>query len=96
VELLVEGGADVNAVGDSCHQTALTTAANSGNIETVEYLLQLNANVNLEPNWWRKTPLRAAAEGEHLDIVDRLLQAGAEINSDKALHTPTFRRWRND
>jgi len=36
VKLLVEGDANVNAVGDPHHQTALTDAAKAGNIGIVE------------------------------------------------------------
>ena len=93
---LVHRGADVN-VKTSKGETALSIAAERGNVECVELLLQQNAFVDVE-NKNRETPLMLACRSGHLEIVRVLLDHGAKIFLSKwphfeysALHYATLR-----
>jgi hypothetical protein len=82
-ELLIELGADVNAVGGA-GGTALHTAASMNKVAVVKRLLVAGATVDA-PNRYKKTPLEWAMERAHnamlpqlVEIVRALLDGGAE------------------
>jgi ankyrin repeat protein len=74
VAALLEGGADVRAVG-SAGQTALHGAALLGNLETVKLLLQAGADPALADSAGN-TPLHLAAQLGNGDVLAVLIEAG--------------------
>lgn len=74
---LLERGADVN-VKPSNGETALSIAADKGNVECVELFLQQNTFVNIKNNK-QETPLLVACRSGHLEVVRVLLGHGAKI-----------------
>lgn len=87
VALLVEGGADVNAV--TRFGTALQIAARGNRTSIVRILLQAGADPNLAGGEEGKTPLHDAAERGAVEAARLLLAGGADVNSRNAdLHPP--------
>ncbi|HXJ44476.1 MAG TPA: ankyrin repeat domain-containing protein, partial [Bryobacteraceae bacterium] len=88
VDLLLKSGADPNATfGEG--ETALMTAARTGNLAIVKALLAAGAKVNVSETWRGQTPLMWAAAEGHVQVVEALIAAGAEINArSKASFTP--------
>jgi ankyrin repeat protein len=78
VRLLIEQGADVNAVNKE-GVTPLIKAAQFGQTEIVKFLHEHGADVN-RANSKGETALFKAAEGNHIETVQYLLQAGADVN----------------
>ena len=74
VMLLINAGADVNAVNPS-HWTALLAASNSGNAECVRALLAAGADVN-KKNKYGDAPVTLAAGRGTDESLKLLLQAG--------------------
>ncbi|KAF2135463.1 uncharacterized protein K452DRAFT_239329 [Aplosporella prunicola CBS 121167] len=63
-------------------RTALQQAAESGNVDIVNRLLQAGADVNQAPaDWAGVTALQAAAIGGFLGIASKLLELGADVNA---------------
>jgi ankyrin repeat protein len=80
VEVLVEHGADVNAISTSEHNRPLHRAAEKGHVDVVEVLLQSGVDVEARATWLRITPLvKAAFEGSS-SIVNLLVQHGAKVD----------------
>ncbi|KAI5204535.1 hypothetical protein E4T39_03593 [Aureobasidium subglaciale] len=79
VQLLIEHGADVNAL--RCNGSALGLAAEKGNEEVVKLLLSRRALVdgNEGPSWL--TPLQASCAKGHIRVAKALLDAGADVNA---------------
>ena len=79
-KLLIENGADVNAVTDE-KDTALHFVAIHGHVDVAALLLQNGADVNAvhDEKWW--TPLGFAAQKGHVDIAKVLIQNGADLNA---------------
>lgn len=88
---LLEEGADTNIPQPSLYSyfyhrplreetTALGLAAEMGNLEILELLLEARANVNIDPGLYF-CPLRLAVERGHTDVIERLLHAGADVRS---------------
>lgn len=77
--LLIERGADVNEKPED-GWSALMWASNSGDLDTVEALLEKGAAVNLRENRDGRTALMWASDGGHVEVVKRLLKAGADVN----------------
>jgi serine/threonine-protein phosphatase 6 regulatory ankyrin repeat subunit B len=73
--LLGREGTDVNKCNDG-GSTALHRAADSGNIEVAQALLQAGANAR-KSNDRGETPLHWASREGHVEIVRALLEAGA-------------------
>jgi hypothetical protein len=79
VELLIDAGADLNAVssaGFQDHVVPLYEAAFNGHKDIVELLLDKGADIN-----GQGTALHAAVNQNHKDIVELLIQRGADVNS---------------
>ncbi|KAJ7187366.1 hypothetical protein C8R46DRAFT_288368 [Mycena filopes] len=81
VRILLDNRADPNAK----HSKALTLAAATGHMETVQLLLNHGAEVN--PALARETPMQAAASNGHTRIVQLLLTHGAELSPANARRT---------
>ena len=81
VERLLESGGDPN-VSLKMGETPLMTAARSGDLQTVERLLEYGADVNAVEHERGQTALMWAVAQQHGDVA-RLL-----IESDADLHAP--------
>ncbi len=79
-EMLLKRGADANATGPF-NKTVLMWAAENGDVETVNLLLDRNVDVNLKDTWFSGTALMRAAERGHGEIVDLLLSNYADVNA---------------
>jgi TolB-like protein/ankyrin repeat protein/class 3 adenylate cyclase len=94
VELLVDHGADINAV-DAYTNTLLHKAMQSGDLKTVQILLGKGAMVNARTtagNYPGETPLHVAALAGYLKGAELLLLNGAEIDAvDRNGYTPLRR-----
>jgi ankyrin repeat protein len=75
--MLIEGGADVNAVVDKNGATALHFASYQGHSEIVKMLIEAGANVNAFDKWYN-TALDVASPEGHSEIVKMLEEAGAK------------------
>ncbi|MDP6417820.1 MAG: ankyrin repeat domain-containing protein, partial [Gammaproteobacteria bacterium] len=87
VELLIAGGADVNAKGYR-ERTALHEAAANGKNEIVELLIAKGADVNAkdEDGW---TPLHHPARYGKKEVAKLLIANGADVNvKDRKGKTP--------
>ena len=82
VKVLIQNGADVNAVDDD-KQTALHKAAEFNRIDVVKVLLENGAHVNIMSTYG-ETALSMGAEKGYLRCIFHLLCFGAEI-SDAAI-----------
>ncbi|KAL1520506.1 hypothetical protein AB1Y20_022085 [Prymnesium parvum] len=78
LRLLVGGGAPL-AMRDDRRQTALHTAARSGNVGAMEVLLQAGLDVELRDRWHR-TALHWAVVNDEPEAVGVLIAAGAAVN----------------
>lgn len=80
VKMLLEQGADINAVFE--RKTALYLAAGRGDLEIVKLLHNKGASVQgwPGPNWVRP-PLQSAAKHGRLRMVQLLLRKGADVNA---------------
>jgi hypothetical protein len=79
VRVLVDAGADVNALGPY-KQSHLLNAASMGNAEVVKILLGAGADPNV-PNEYGIAPLSSASEQGQLEIVKLLIAGGANVNA---------------
>jgi ankyrin repeat protein len=79
-ELLVSGGADVDAETDRERNTPLDMAAMFGNTDVLEVLLAAGADVH-HVNSYGKRPLHSAAIAGQAEIVALLLAHGAEVDA---------------
>ena len=88
VELLLERGAEVNAVSrNATGYTALTGAVAAGHMAITELLLSRGADVNVK--YTRGfTPLHTAAFNGNVGMVELLLSAGADTQA-KTTHNKT-------
>ena len=75
--LLIDHGADINAVDEEYRSTPLGLAARWGQSNMVGFLLERGANPNRSGAPW-STPVSWARRKNYHDIADRLLAAGAE------------------
>ena len=80
IELLLKAGADANTTLPE-GETALMTAANTGNVAALKVLIAHGANVNATENSRGQTALMWAVNEGHLDAAQALIEAGADINA---------------
>ena len=78
IHMLVDHGADVNAIDRNDH-TALFLSAMNGHGDCVEALLEHGAHVDHRQKHNGHTSLHAAAENGHSDVVEALLEHGADV-----------------
>jgi outer membrane protein assembly factor BamB len=74
---LLAKGVDVNAK-TTYGATALSFAADKGQLDVVKLLIKNKANVNTRDTFYNATPLTWAYSHEHVEIIKALLEAGAE------------------
>jgi ankyrin repeat protein/serine/threonine protein kinase len=79
VRLLVDGGADVNAVTMN-GRTALMYASSEGNVDVMRLLVDGGANVNAVKEYG-KTALMSASKRGNMDVVRLLVNGGADMNA---------------
>ena len=80
VELLINGGVDVNAKSGKDDDSLLRTATKHWQKDIAELLIKAGADVDAK-NKYGRTALRAAAVLGHKDIVELLIKAGADVNA---------------
>jgi ankyrin repeat protein len=96
VEALLSAGADVNAT-DTVSRSALSWAAEEGDIDIVQLLLKGKADVRNTTENSKYTPLHFAAMKGNKAVVVLLLDAKAEINArNKSGETPLKLALSND
>ena len=76
-ELLLDHGADIDAVDEEYRSTPLGFAARWGNAEMAAMLLGRGADPNLSGAAW-STPLAWARKKGHAEIEMELMRAGAK------------------
>lgn len=79
VRLLLENGANPDAIDRHRGQSALSLAAARGHSSAVVHLLTYGANPSLPDLHSRITPLQHAIQNSKVDIVEILLEHGADI-----------------
>jgi len=72
-------GADVNDRTDFYSETPLHFAAENGQKEVAQILIDKSADVNAKAKWDR-TPLHGAAKTGRSEIVKLLIETGADLN----------------
>lgn len=94
VKRLLQLGADVNApAGNRGGRTALQWAAENGNLDLCQTLLNAGAHVNAapakesKPNQPKTTALAAAVSSKTYQLVELLLKQGADINDCRGERT---------
>jgi hypothetical protein len=81
VKFLVENGADINhSFRTGLIRRPLQRAAEIGNFEIVQYLLQCGAPADCAPCYSGGTALQLTAIGGYVGIAELLLEYGADIN----------------
>jgi len=65
---------------NEAEKTPLHFAAEVGNVEVVDRLLNMKAKVNAAEKHFGMTPLILACKMGHSDVFDRLLESGANLN----------------
>ena len=93
LELMIQEGAYINAK-DKDGKAALHYAAESGNVDIAQVLVDNRANVNLKSTAkgspverkfkGGRSPLHFAASNGNQDMVELLLQKGADVNAQNA------------
>ncbi|CAF3506971.1 unnamed protein product [Fusarium graminearum] len=88
VSLLLDAGADVNAIPtENYPMTALQYAINANYKELITILLNARADIYAHAFWkGGKTTLQAACYGGNLELVQSLVVQGVNINAQPALH----------
>ncbi|EXJ87333.1 hypothetical protein A1O3_04292 [Capronia epimyces CBS 606.96] len=87
VRLLLDCGADVNAVSGYCWGfSALEGAVHAQNIHIITLLLEAGADINqCSPRQGGRTPLQLAAEMGNRSVIQHLLDRGANLVADLAV-----------
>ena len=76
--ILIENGASVNQQWHN-GETALSVAAQCGNVNGIELLIKHGASIN-EPDFMGKTPLLHAVAQQHVDCMKTLIDSGAMLD----------------
>jgi ankyrin repeat protein len=84
IEKLLKAGANANAATPE-GETALMTAARTGNVEAARVLLAHGASVDARESWRGQTALMWAAAQNHPEMVLALLSSGADVNARSAV-----------
>jgi hypothetical protein len=84
---LLEIGADVNGYGPQ-YITPLQGACKSGNIETIQLLIDHGAHIN--PQARIQDPLLSVARTGNVEVLRVLIENGADVNSTDGLKTALF------
>ncbi|GAB1401676.1 hypothetical protein MASR1M68_05870 [Elusimicrobiota bacterium] len=71
-KMLIEKGADVNAVGGSEKKTAIFFAVSDDNVEMAKMLISKGADLNVTDDYYR-TPLNIAVEKGNKKMINLLL-----------------------
>ncbi|MDD5020812.1 MAG: ankyrin repeat domain-containing protein [Endomicrobiaceae bacterium] len=71
-KMLIENGADINAVGGSEKKTAIFFAVSNDNVEMVKMLISKGANLNVTDDYY-ETPLNIAVEKGNKKMINLLL-----------------------
>ncbi|KAJ1547766.1 Protein tanc2, partial [Nowakowskiella sp. JEL0078] len=88
VEVLIEFGANVNAITKGNKMTPLIEASKMGHLQVVSRLIEAGAYIFMGDNMG-KTPLHYAAKNGRFEIVVKLLSLGADTEwTDSSLNTP--------
>ncbi|KAJ5922188.1 hypothetical protein N7516_009891 [Penicillium verrucosum] len=80
VQILLDHGADVNALGGDRYGTALQAASYEGHRNIVQTLLYHGADINDLGGYRYGTALQAASYEGHENLVQTLLDHGADVN----------------
>lgn len=87
---------EMNSVRRALLPILLTCAAKSGDLETIQQLIDQDANINEPSDYDGKTCLHVACAEGHADVVKCLLKRGASIYvRDRRGRTPLFDAIRN-
>ena len=84
---LLDAGADPDTATPG-GETALMTAARTGNVDAVTLLLDRGANVNAKDTARAQTALMWAVTENHPDIVKLLVARGADVNAQTIVTMP--------
>lgn len=84
VRAQLAAGAAVDA-GDRYGATALFVAAQQGDLEMVELLLENGAQANVKEGFYHRTALAMAIDGKHEEVALRLIDAGAIVDDPQTL-----------
>ena len=79
VEIAVEHGADINAIGSE-NLTPLMWAAREGRLAVLNALIDAGADVNAS-NIWGNTAVMHAASQNHIPVLNALIARGANVNA---------------
>jgi ankyrin repeat protein len=79
VQLLVQHGADVNALGGD-YGSALQAASYDGHIDIVQLLIEHGADVNAQGGHFGSA-LQAASHNGHMNTIQLLIEHGADVNA---------------
>ena len=94
VRLLIDSGADVNAVSDS-GRTPLIESAEFGQIDSARLLIASGADINASQRGWG-TPLEAAERTGHNELAAMLRRSGARSSGRSLGDTVCVRPWHGD
>jgi ankyrin repeat protein len=81
VKMLVQAGADTNAICSDTRQTLLQKSIEASDIDVIKFLLEHGAEVNIPATEETGTPLQVAILDEEVEIAQLLLEHGADINA---------------
>ncbi|MBR6663923.1 MAG: ankyrin repeat domain-containing protein [Alphaproteobacteria bacterium] len=79
VRLLLDSGADVNAICGYTKRTALMNAVQNGNVDIVQMLLEAGADVHTK-EYWNLTAFLIAADEANPQCVEKLIKAGSDVH----------------
>jgi ankyrin repeat protein len=81
IEILLDAGADIEAVVGDDAVTPLQNAAILGRLEAARTLISRGANIEARTVKTKRTPLLDAVIGEGFDVANELIMAGADVDA---------------